>query len=322
MGAERLDLVTIGETMLRLATPVGVPLERATELEVEVAGAESNVAVAFSRLGYQTGWVSRLPANAMGRLVVNRILEHRVDVSRVLWADRGSRLGLYYWEANAPPRPGRVIYDRADSAFARIDADEVDWPYIRNARWLHLTGITPVLSDSCRRLVERALDEARRAGQAVSFDLNYRATLWPADEAAASFREMLEGVRVLFVSSRDTKTLFGLDTSPEQQAMELAKRFKAEVVAVTLGSDGAVACENGRLNRVRAFQATEIDRLGRGDAFVAGFLHGMEKSGAEAGLRYGAALAALKQTYRGDIAWTTAEELEAVVNSGERQIER
>ena len=322
MGAERLDLVTIGETMLRLATPVGVPLERATELEVEVAGAESNVAVAFSRLGYRTGWVSRLPANAMGRLVVNRILEHRVDVSRVLWADRASRLGLYYWEANAPPRPGRVIYDRADSAFARIDADEVDWHYVRSARWLHLTGITPVLSDSCRRLVERALGQARRAGQAVSFDLNYRATLWPADEAAASFREMLEGVRVLFVSSRDTKTLFGLDTSPEQQATELAKRFQAEVVAVTLGSNGAVACENGRLHRVQAFQSTEIDRLGRGDAFVAGFLHGMEKGGAEAALSYGAALAALKQTYRGDIAWTTAEELEAVVNSSERQIER
>ncbi len=322
MGAERLDLVTIGETMLRLATPVGVPLERATQLEVEVAGAESNVAVAFSRLGYRTGWVSRLPANAMGRLVLNRILEHRVDVSRVLWADRASRLGLYYWEANAPPRPGRVIYDRADSAFARIAADEVDWDYVRSARWLHLTGITPVLSDSCRRLVERALDEARRAGQTVSFDLNYRATLWPAGEAAASFRAMLEGVRVLFVSSRDTKTLFGLDTSPEQQATELAKRFQAAVVAVTLGPDGAVACENGRLHRVRAFQSTEIDRLGRGDAFVAGFLHGMEKSGAEAGLRYGAALAALKQTYRGDIAWTTADELEAVVNSGERQIER
>src|SRR5919204_1373052 len=167
MGAERLDLVTIGETMLRLATPVGVPLERATELEVEVAGAESNVAVAFSRLGYRTGWVSRLPANAMGRLVVNRILEHRVDVSRVLWADRASRLGLYYLEASAPPRPGRVIYDRADSAFAQIDPDEVDWQYVAGARRLHLTGITPVLSPSCLALVRRALAEAKKAGQSV-----------------------------------------------------------------------------------------------------------------------------------------------------------
>jgi len=322
MSAPRLDLVTIGETMLRLATPVGTPLERASQLDVEVAGAESNVAVAFARLGYQAGWISRLPANALGRLVVNRVLEHRVDVSRVLWADRTSRLGLYYWEANAAPRPGRVIYDRADSAFAHIEADDVDWAYVRSARWLHLTGITPVLSDSCRRLVERALDEARRSGQAVSFDLNYRATLWPAEEAAQSFHEMLEGVHVLFVSSRDSKTLFGLDSSPEQQATDLAKRFHAEVVAVTVGAQGAVACENGTVHRIPAVDSTEIDRLGRGDAFVAGFLHGMEKGGAERGLRYGAALAALKQTYRGDIAWTTAEELEAVVNSNEPQIDR
>jgi 2-dehydro-3-deoxygluconokinase len=322
MGGPGLDLVTIGETMLRLATPVGMPLERATQLEVEVAGAESNVAVAFSRLGYQAGWISRLPSNALGRLVVNRIVEHRVDVSRVLWADRGSRIGIYYWEANAAPRPGRVIYDRADSAFARIDADDIDWDYVRSARWLHLTGITPVLSESCRQLLQRALDEARAAGQAVSFDMNYRATLWPAAEAAASFGQMLEGVRVLFVSSRDIKTLFGLDSSPEQQAVDLAERFKADVVAVTLGAQGAVACERGGLHRVAAFESTEIDRLGRGDAFVAGFLHGLQKGGAELALRYGAALAALKQTYRGDMAWTTADELEAVVNSGERQIER
>jgi len=94
------------------------------------------------------------------------------------------------------------------------------------------------------------------------------------------------------------------------------------VVAVTAGAQGAAACENGRAYRVRAVDSTEIDRLGRGDAFVAGFLHGMETGGAERGLRYGAALAALKQTYRGDIAWTTAEELEAVVNSNEPQIDR
>ena len=133
---------------------------------------------------------------------------------------------------------------------------------------------------------------------------------------------MLEGVHVLFVSARDTRTLFGLDSSPEQQATDLAKRFHAEVVAVTVGAQGAVACENGTVHRIPAVDSTEIDRLGRGDAFVAGFLHGMEKGGAERGLRYGAALAALKQTYRGDIAWTTAEELEAVVNSNEPQIDR
>src|SRR5205814_9072478 len=178
----------------------------------------------------------------------------------------------HYWEANAAPRPGRVIYDRADSAFAHIEADDVDWAYVRSARWLHLTGITPVLSDSCRRLVERALDEARRSGQAVSFDLNYRATLWPAEEAAQSFHEMLEGVHVLFVSSRDSKTLFGLDSSPEQQATDLAKRFHAEVVAVRVGAQGAGAWESGGIRGTTAVDSSAIDGLGTRDAALAGVL--------------------------------------------------
>src|SRR5438045_8438055 len=105
MGGPGLDLVTIGETMLRLATPVGMPLERATQLDVEVAGAESNVAVAFARLGYQDGWISRVPSNALSRLVVNRVLEHRVCVARVFWGERARRAGIYGWDAQPRPRP-------------------------------------------------------------------------------------------------------------------------------------------------------------------------------------------------------------------------
>src|SRR5438046_9658447 len=104
MSAPRLDLVTIGETMLRLATPVGTPLERASQLDVEVAGAESNVAVAFARLGYQGGWVSRLSANRLGRLVVNRVLEHRGDLPLLVWEDRTRRHGSGHGKANAWPR--------------------------------------------------------------------------------------------------------------------------------------------------------------------------------------------------------------------------
>jgi 2-dehydro-3-deoxygluconokinase len=321
-SSSKLDLVTIGETMLRLGAPVGESLERAAQLDVEIAGAESNVAVAFSRLGHRAGWVSRLPANALGRLVVNRIREHGVDTSRVLWADRAARLGLYFWESNTRPRTGRVIYDRLDSAFARIDPEQVDWDYVETARRLHLTGITPVLSEACRRLVKRALGVARAAGQVVSFDINYRSSLIPAPEAAATFEELLHGIDVLFASARDASTVFGLNASPEEQAGGLARRFGARVVVLTMGGEGAAALEDGHFHRAPALQGVEVDRIGRGDAFVAGFLHGTETGGAEQGLHYGTALAALKQTYRGDLVWTTAEELNTLVEADERELER
>lgn len=315
------ELVTIGESMLRLTPVDGSPLERAGRLDVDVAGAESNVAVAFARLGHRAAWVSRLPKTALGRLVASRIGEHGVDLSRVLWADRGSRLGIYYFESKIPPRPGRVIYDRADSAFARIDPDEVDWDFVGSARRLHLTGITPALGPACRELVERALEVARRRGQAVSFDLNYRTTLWEPQTAAPALTDLLKGVGLLFASSRDARSLFGLDGTGEQQAAELARRLRVQLVVVTCAENGAAAWD-GRGHRVQAFRSVEVDRIGRGDAFVAGFLHRIGEGNTDEALRYGSALAALKQTYRGDFVWATPDELEAVVRSDEHEVER
>jgi 2-dehydro-3-deoxygluconokinase len=316
-----LDLATIGESMLRLMAPAGQSLEAASHLDIAVAGAESNVAVALSRLGHATGWVSSLPDNALGRLVANRIREHGVDTSRVRWEDGSARLGIYYWEDAAPPRPGRVIYDRADSAFARTKPDELDWDYVGAARRLHLTGITPALSSSCLETVTRALRVARARRRSVSFDVNYRATLWSAAEAAATLAELVHGVDVLFSSSRDAARLFGAKGAPEEQAAGLARRFDCPLVVVTCGADGAAAWD-GRPHRIRALRAEEVDPIGRGDAFVAGFLHGVDLAGTAAALRYAAAAAALKQTFRGDLLWATAAEVDAALEPDRIAIER
>ena len=146
-----LDVVTFGEAMIRLAPPHFQRLEQTSSLDVQVGGGELNVAVGASRLGLKSAWVSRLPKNALGHLMENRVRQAGVDTSHIIWAD-GGRMGLYFVEFGAAPRASSVLYDRADSAISAIKPGEVDWKGVfAGAKWFHTSGITPALSDSRRR---------------------------------------------------------------------------------------------------------------------------------------------------------------------------
>src|SRR5881409_4308423 len=174
------DLVTLGEVLLRLAIPSPTRFETARHLDLQIGGAEANVAAACARLGLSTAWISALPANPWGERIRRELTGHGVDCGYVRMVD-SSRVGVYFLEYGVAPRPVRVLYDRRDSAFTRLTPAEVDWTTVRQARLVHLTGITPALSASARALSERALAEAA----AVSFDVNYRLALWsPADARA------------------------------------------------------------------------------------------------------------------------------------------
>lgn len=305
------DIITIGETMLRLSAPAGVALEQAPHLMVHVAGAESNVAVAVSRMGTSAGWISRLVDNPLGRRINNEIRAQGVDVSRVLWTN-GDRVGTYFVELGRTPRPGRVVYDRARSAMAGVDPEEVDWSYVRQGRVVHLTGITPGLSPSCLQLVRRALEEARGGRQIISFDVNYRTRLWGAAEAAAVLSPLLRQVGILICTAADAHHLFDIDGGAVEVAEALRDRFGAEITVVTSGVHFAAA--DGRRTYQREGYAVEaIDRIGAGDAFAAGFIHGYLTEGVEQGLAHGAALAALKHTYYGDTAWVSAEDVQTLL---------
>ena len=142
------DVVTFGEAMIRLAPPHFQRLEQTNSLDVQVGGGELNVAVGVSRLGLTSTWVSRLPKNALAQLLENRARQAGVDTSQIVWAD-GGRLGLYFVEFGAAPRPSSVLYDRAYSAISAIKPGEVDWKKgLAGAKWFHTSGITPALSDS------------------------------------------------------------------------------------------------------------------------------------------------------------------------------
>ncbi|MDR5684399.1 MAG: sugar kinase [Armatimonadota bacterium] len=308
-------MVTLGETMLRLSAPPGVALESAPYLMVHVAGAESNVAIALSRLNTSTGWISRLVDNPLGRRIHNEVRSHGVDVSRVLWT-RGERVGTYFVELGRPPRSGRVIYDRTGSAMTTIDPEEVDWTYVRSARVVHLTGITPGLSPSCLELVMRALQEARAGGAIVSFDVNYRTRLWTPADAAAILAPLVRQVGILICTADDARRVFEIASDVAETAQALRDRFQADVTVVTSGGRFAAA-DASRTYEREGYLVDPLDRIGAGDAFAAGFIHGFLTDGVEQGLTVGAALAALKHTFYGDTAWVSAEDIQTLVTGEE-----
>jgi 2-dehydro-3-deoxygluconokinase len=314
-----LDVVGIGEAMLRLSPPRGDTLEAAAAFEVRAAGAEANVAVALARMGFRAGWVSRLSEGPLGRRIAAEMRRHGVDVSAVVWTPQG-RTGLYFLEPGVPPRVAVVHYDRAGSAASALAPDDVDWGYVRSARWVHLTGITPALSPSCEATVARAVHEARAGGVRVAFDVNYRRRLWPPNRAAAVLEPLLHGADLLLCASDDAREVFALDGAPARQARALRARTAAGAVVVTAGPDGAyLAAGDTDVVHQPAIPGEELDRIGRGDAFAAGVLWGALEGDLEAGLRYGAALAALAQTYYGDVAWSTrADVLHLLAGQGQR----
>jgi 2-dehydro-3-deoxygluconokinase len=309
------DVTTAGEIMLRLSVPAGERLEYAGRLNVQPGGAESNLVALLARLGRRTAWAGALPASALGRLAANQLAAAGVDLGGVHWCAEG-RMGTYYVEFSLPPRPIQVLYDRADSCAAQMTPEQADWPRLLDTRLLHLTGITPALSPSCRRLIVEALRRARAAGVAVSFDVNYRQKLWSAAEAAAVLAPMLEQVDLLFCGHGDAQRLFGCAAEPARALEQLAGQTAARTLVMSIGDAGALAWQAGKVLQVSAVPAGMIDRLGAGDALAAGVIHGWLDGDLARGLRMGAVLAALALSQHGDMVVTTPDEVAELLAHG------
>jgi 2-dehydro-3-deoxygluconokinase len=311
----KYDVVTLGETMIRLSPPGKQRIEQAVSLELRIGGAESNVAVDLARLGLRTAWVSRLVDNPLGRRIASEIRAHGVDTSHLIWTQDG-RVGTYFVEFGAPPRPIRVWYDRADSAMARLSPEEIDWQVFGESRLVHLTGITVALSASCSQVVSLLVDRAREAGVTVSFDVNYRAKLWPPELAAEALSPICGKTDILFVGSHDAARLFACQGPPEQMADQLRGMFGARIIALTKADGGSVCLDDNGIYSEGPYPAVaEVDRVGAGDAFASGFLFGyLEGKDPALCLRYARALSAIKYSMPGDLAITTREELESLVS--------
>lgn len=330
-----LDVVTFGEAMIRLSPPDHLRLEQATTLDVSVGGAELSVAAGVARLGARSAWVSRLPNHPLGRMVANKGREFGVDMSHVLWAE-DERVGLYFVEQGASPRPTRVYYDRKDSALARLQPGMIDWDSIlREARLLHVGGITPALSESAAEAQKEALRAAKAAGVLVSYDLNYRAQLWTLEQARAAQLPLMDMVDILITSLPDEpnvrELISGLSgEDPGEVACRLADRFGLRAVLVTTRGTPSVwrtswtslAWSAGQLFTDRVYDIEAVDRIGGGDACVAGFLAGYLEGDVARAVQLGNALAALKQTSPSDWPWPTRAEAEALIANGETRLAR
>lgn len=325
------ELVTFGETMVRLLPPGFQRLEQTHVLNVNVGGSELNVAVAAQRLGLEAGHVTRLPDNALGRMVAGKAREHGVDVQHIVWAD-GERVGLYFVEFGAAPRANSVLYDRADSAMARIGPGMVDWgKALAGAQVFHTSGITPALSEGAAHVTMEAVKEAKEAGLTVSVDLNYRVRLWSREQARKVMTQLMEFTDVLITTEEDTERVFGI-TAPSYEAVaaQLASEFELAAVAITLREtpsvwrnrwSGMVYAE-GEVVHGPAFEIEIVDRVGAGDAFAGGFLYGWVNGGPEAAVRYGVAISTLKQTNPGDLCWATKEECDRLLAGPDMRIQR
>ena len=318
------DLVALGEVMLRLAPPSPQRLEQATSLDVQIGGAEANVAAACARLGLRTALISAVPAeHAWGDRTVREMTGHGVDCSGVLRRP-GSRLGLYFLEYGAAPRPVRVLYDRRDSALSRLVPEEVDWGLVRRARMVHLSGITAALGPSLRDVLRRACDEAEGAGVTISLDVNYRSRLRSAKEARAFLLEIFPRLHYLFIGADDAATVFDLAGSPEETLGALRALAPRATTALTLGEAGsAVRAGEVTVRPSKLYDVTVVDRLGAGDAYAAGFLWAtLEGRPAQEAVDAATALAALKCTIWGDVPVVTRAELEELMATDSTEIRR
>ncbi len=318
----RTQVITLGETMLRLTPPAFERFEQATSLELHIGGSESNTAVGLARLGCQTTWISRLPSTPLGQLVASSIGKFGVDVSHVVWSET-DRLGTYYFERSKPPRASQVFYDRRDSAISKMQADElpVSLFAVGQARLFHTTGIMLGISETAAATAQAAAEMAKAARMLVSFDVNYRAKLWRPEAARAACAEFIKLVDIVFLPIRDAQTVFGAsETTDEAILLNLSRHIPHCMIVMTLGSRGAIAIDRqGSTFRQAAFPTTEVERLGSGDAFSAGFLADYLQHGDVASaLRWGCATASLKYTISGDLPLIHRAEVKALVESDVR----
>ena len=308
------DFLTLGETLLRLSPPGMQRLDQARAFDIGVGGSELNIACLLARLGRRTAWVSRLPAGPLGRIVDGEARRHGVDTRFVRWIE-GARLGLMFFEPGPAPRNARVIYDRKHSAAAELGFEDAPWEaLIAASARVHLSGITPALGPSCRALVGRLAQLGAAARKPVSYDLNYRATLQTPAEARAMLEAVAQSLELFIVAERDARDVLGFAEEGERLAEAIARRYGMPLVALTRPpgpGPGDLLWARGTIRAAPRYAVEIVDRIGAGDAFVGGLVHGLLDGDFDFAIRFAAYAAAIGLATPGDINYLGPEDLAA-----------
>lgn len=317
-------VVTFGEIMLRFSTKAFSRFIQSTAFDVTYAGAEANVAVSLAQFGIPSTHVTRFPDNDLGEAATQALQRYGVNTDSIIYGTE--RMGLYFLENGAMQRPSRIIYDRFDSAFAHIKPGSVDWDSVlQGASWFHWTGITPAISQGAADVCLEALKVARRHGVMVSGDINYRRNLWQYGKTALDVMPaLIEYCDVIVAGVTDMENCAGISGPTfENACADFQKRFSNVKKIATTERDSVSSSHNrisallwnGQLLRSTRYDLTHIvDRVGAGDAFMAGLVYGsLQGWDDQRSLEFGTAACALKHSVEGDVNLVSVAEVETLV---------
>lgn len=339
-------IVTLGEIMLRLSTPGNEKFRQANSFDINYGGGEANVAASLSNFGYDVHFVTKVPNNSIGDSAVETLKKLGVKCEYI--ARGGNRLGLYYLETGASVRPSNVIYDRSGSAMAEATIDDFDFDIIfKGVDLFHVSGITPVISETCAEITLEALKAAKKNNVTVSFDLNYRAKLWTSDieKKQKMMAKLMNYVDICFGNARDAAKALGYEDNNidfingdydicinEENMKKVINKYNfthiitsmRDSISATDNGWSAAVCDKEKLYIGRKYNLHIVDRVGGGDSFAAGFLYGfisgynMEKS-----LEFAIAASALKHTIPGDINFANVDDVETLLSGdGSGRVQR
>lgn len=341
-----MKVLTFGEIMLRLKAPGCERLLQSPSLEATFGGGEANVAVSLANYGMDAAFLSFLPNNALADACIGELRRFNVDTSRIIRKD--GRVGIYYLEAGANQLPSKVIYDRAYSSIALAGPGDVDWDKaFEGVGWMHISGITPAISESLMELSMESVKEAKKRGITLSCDLNYRKNLWKyGKQAVEVMSEMAKYCDVLIANEEDVQKSLGItaDVDVESGKIEsskyealgnkvLEKYPEAKMIAITLresksaDSNGWSACINNREKFYvsRHYDINDIvDRVGGGDSFAGGLIYGLNTyDSIEEALEFAAAASCLKHSVKGDFNRASAEDVKKLMaGDGSGRVQR
>lgn len=326
-------IVTMGEIMLRLSTPGQSRFIQTDTFDINYGGGEANVAVSCANYGHEAYFVSKLPCHEIGQAAVNALRRYGVRTDYV--ARGGNRVGIYYLETGASMRPSKVIYDRAGSSIAEACPEDFDFDAImEGADWFHWSGITPAISDASAECLSQACMAAKRYGVTVSCDLNFRKKLWTSEKAQSIMKPLMQYVDVCIGNEEDAELCLGFKPEADVEAGStdaegykgifkgMMDTFGFKYVISTL-RESISATHNGWkamiYNGKEFYQSKRydinpiIDRVGGGDSFSGGLIHGLlTKPNQGEALEFAVAASALKHTINGDFNLVTVAEVEAL----------
>lgn len=320
------DLIGLGEVMLRLSPPNKEKISQSETFEKNAGGSELNVVSGAAMLGIRSAIVTKLPENKMGHFIRNKIRYGNVSDDYIIYDHSPQkRLGVYYYESGAYPRKSSVIYDRANSSFCSLSLDELPEDIYAKTKIFHISSITLALDPSLKETAIKMIHKFHEAGAYISFDVNYRASLWSEEEAKKTVEAIFPYVDFLFVSEETSRRMLQRTGTLEEIMKSYADTYgctliattRREAVSPTHHNFNSKIYMNGNFYEEEPYNNIEvIDRIGSGDAYLAGVLYGLIKFGTpERAIEIGNALSAVKNTVAGDMSASSIEEIESVIKS-------